>query len=199
MTDNRETWLENAVTALSTLFTDHGYDVPVARVSVGWPSRGGLSLKKRVLGECWKPGVSADGISQVYISPMMIDPVQVLATLLHELVHVWDKGEHGHRGPFVAACKDFGLKGPWTATTAGEDLAMMLVDILVTLGEYPHSQLTPSLQKKVSKTYMRKVECEETGYVLRTTKKWLDLYGPPVCPCCGDTMKSEEEEETEDE
>jgi hypothetical protein len=29
---------------------------------------------------------------------------------------------------------------------------------------------------------MLKVECEVCGYTARTTRKWLDRDGPPICP-----------------
>lgn len=190
---NREQWLTDAVEELGKLFTDHGYDTPRAHVSVGFPSKGGTSTKKQVIGQCWSPSTSEDGVPHIYISPVLQDPVQVLTTLLHELVHAWDKNTHGHRGMFIEVAKDVGLVKPWTSTSAGEELALTLQDISDTLGEYPHSRLKPSsVERKVAKTYMVKVSCGDSGYVARTTQKWLDLYGPPVCPCCDTPMKGED-------
>lgn len=190
---NREQWLTDAMSELGKLFVDHGYDAPLAHVSVGFPSKGGLSVKKQVIGQCWKPETSEDGVSHIYISPVLHDPQVVLSTLLHELVHAWDKGENGHRGRFIEAAKDVGLVKPWTATAAGPELALTLAGISDTLGEYPHSRIKPSMvERKVAKTYMVKFSCPDTGYIVRTTLKWSDLYGAPVCPCCKVEMEGEQ-------
>jgi len=190
MSENREAWLTDAIDLLREVMHDRAdIEVPQVRVSPGFPSRGGTSLKKRVLGECWKPAVADDGISQIFLNPMMDDPMQILGTLTHELIHAWDKGEHGHRGPFVQAAKDVGLTGPWTATSVGPDLEPLLADILTKLGDYPHSKLTPSIQRKPQTTRMIKVVCPFCDYTVRTTQKWLDS-GLPMCPD-GDDMEVE--------
>jgi hypothetical protein len=36
---------------------------------------------------------------------------------------------------------------------------------------------------------MKKMECEGCGYVARTAKKWLDEFGPVICPCTKQPMK----------
>ena len=175
---NREGWLEAAVTEVSALFD---FELPPVRVAAGWPSRGGTSLKKRVLGECWKPGVAEDGVSQIFLNPMMDDPIQILGTLTHELIHAWDKGEHGHRGAFVQAAKEVGLLKPWTSTSVGPDLLPLLQSISEKLGDYPHSKLTPSIQRAPQSTRMLKLECPCCGYIARTTQKWVET-GLPTCP-----------------
>lgn len=185
---NREQWLTDAIDLLREIMRDLGdVEVPEVRVSPGFPSRGGTSLKKRVLGECWKPSVAKDGVSQIFLNPMMDEPVQILGTLAHELIHAWDKGENGHRGPFVEVAKAIGLTKPWTATSVGEDLKPLLVDISERLGAYPHSPLNPTLvAKKTQTTRMIKLLCEDCGYTVRTTQKWID-EGLPSCPF-GDEM-----------
>lgn len=182
---NRETWLQTATEELKELFGRFGYELPEVHVSAGFPSKGGMSTKKRVLGECWKPAVSADGQSHIFINPMMDSSVDVLGVLIHELIHAWDKGESGHRGAFVSAAKDLGLVGPWTATSVGEELRERLDNLIETIGQYPHSKLNPNLvAKKAQSTRMLKTECAEgSGYIARLTKKWVEEYGTPLCPC----------------
>lgn len=183
MIEYREQWLHTAVEDhLKPMFAAQEFDLPAVRVSTGWPSRGGTSTKKRVVGECWKAEVAEDGVSQIFISPVLASGVEVLAVLVHELVHAWDKGESGHRGSFATACKALGLEGPWTSTHAGVDLTLALEGVVEVLGEYPHSKMTPTIQRKVQSTRMLKVVCPEDGYTIRTTKKWLEV-GLPFCPC----------------
>lgn len=192
---NRETWLEELVIGLTPLFLDHGYELPPVRVSTGWPSSGGLSTKRVTTGECWKPQTAADGVSQIFINPIVDDGREVAAILVHELIHAWDKGESGHRGKFIEASKDVGLKGPWTATTSGPELAGVLEGILREMPDYPHSPITPELQRPKQGTRMIKAQCPETSYLARTTKKWLEAYGAPICPCCSETMIVEVKED----
>lgn len=182
---NRETWLETAVEHVSLILKDRAeVTVPSVRVAAGWPSRGGTSTKKRVLGECWRPSVAADSVSQIYLNPMMDDPIQILGVLTHELIHAVHP-EAKHRGPFVSTAKAVGLTGPWTATSVGVELEPLLKRISEELGVYPHSKLTPSVQRPVQTTRMLKIECIDCGYIVRTTQKWVDV-GLPICACGGE-------------
>lgn len=186
---NREKWLSEASKALCSEFIFEDLDT---HVSVGWPSRGGISTKKRVIGQCWKPDCSKDGKSHIFISPMLERDTDVLATLLHELIHAWDRCESGHKGAFVELAKKVGLERPWTATHAGEELQLKLERIAEGLGAYPHVPLEPTMvQKKVQSTRMRKFTCDESGYIVRTTTKWFDELGAPVCPCHMNPMEPE--------
>lgn len=183
----REEWLSNATDALRPLFAAVGVEVPAVRVSVGFP--GGRGAKASVIGQCWHGSASSDGVGQVFISPVLGDAARVLDVLAHELVHAVNHaaGDNGHGRAFSKIAKPLGLTGKMTATVAGEALAATLTAIAATLGNYPHAALNGGgagggLPKQ--STRMLKTECPATGYTARTTRKWLDLYGAPVCPCC---------------
>lgn len=182
----REAWLEAAVEALRPLFVQlAGVEMPEAvRVSCGFP--GGGSARKRI-GECW-PTKASDGAAQMFISPLLADPVKVLATLAHEMIHAWDDCEHGHKAPFARVARAIGLEGKMTATVAGEELQAILADVAAELGPYPHAALKLSEKIKNQTTRMLKVECPACGYVCRTTAKWLEV-GTPTCPC-GEQMEA---------
>jgi hypothetical protein len=183
---NREQWLTVAVEHLENLFDK---PVPDVHVSCGWPSRGGTSTKKRVIGECWKPETSEDGKSHIYVSPTLTEPVAVLSTLLHEMIHAMHP-EAKHRGDFAKTAKAVGFLAPWTQTPESDELKAALQVIAEDIGEpYPHSKVTPSVQRKVQSTRMLKVQCPECGYTARTTQKWLEV-GLPTCPC-GTQMEQE--------
>jgi hypothetical protein len=97
-TDNnstRESWLENAVDMLSPIFKQKGYDMPKIKVSCGFPSTGN---KSKHIGQCWGRSSTTEGVNQLFISPVLDEPVQVLDTLVHELVHAIDDCVH-HHGP----------------------------------------------------------------------------------------------------
>lgn len=187
----REEWLLAAVAELAPLFADVGATVPPVRVSVGWP--GGSGRKANVIGQCWAPDAAADGVAQLFVSPVLGDAERVLDVLLHELVHAVDRNVSGHRGRFVTLARAVGLEGKPTETIAGDDLRGRLAPALARLGPYPHAPITPkrrgSEDPKTQGTRMLKVSCAEgSGYVARITRKWLDEYGAPICPCHGERM-----------
>lgn len=190
---NREAWLQAAVQSLRPIFLGHGYTIPDLRVSVGWPSAGGLSTKKRTIGQCWFGAMAADGKPQLFISPLLTPDVEtaggVLATLVHEVCHVAAGPDAKHGPKFVKVMKKLGLEGKPTATTAGEDLIVRFRQILTELGPFDHAALVPVKDNKPQTTRMKKCECESCGYVARTVKKWLDAVGPPLCPCNSKVMK----------
>lgn len=183
----REQWLEKAADLLRTsIFAPKDFEVPPVRVSVGWP--GGRGPKAGTIGQCWPPEASTDKVGQIFVSPVLHDSGEVLATLVHEMVHAINhaNGDTGHRGPFATIAKAVGLEGKMTSTHAGEALASELGELADELGEYPHSPITLEHRPKVQKTYMVKLipgdcfECDPK-YLLRTTQKWID-EGLPKCP-----------------
>ena len=93
-TITREQWLQNAVIALTPLFSTKGYSVPNCHVSCGFASS---DVKRGHIGQCWGTKASADKVNQIFISPALSDSVAVLDTLMHELIHAVDdcKNKHG--------------------------------------------------------------------------------------------------------
>lgn len=186
----REQWLNAAVGEIRKAyehvfqlhFEDDGQEhLDNLHVSTGFPSRGGLT---KVIGECWKSKAAADEVTHhIFINPRLTDIVEVVATLAHEMVHAADDGEHKHKGPFVRAVRDLGLEGKATATVAGEEFAEFARGIEKKIGEYPHVGLVPVMVEKKQTTRMLKLEAACCGYIVRTTKKWLDEMGLPSCPC----------------
>lgn len=166
---------------LEPFINEVGYNLPdKIRISVGFPSTGALTGRRR-LGECWKPSASADGSSQIFISPVLLDEVEIARVTLHELAHAATPG-HKHGGAFVKLCKALGFKKPWTTTPTGDELHKRLQDVVNQLPPYPHSILTPLEEKKKKKTYLTKILCP-CGFIARTTKIWVDSVGLPSCAC----------------
>src|SRR5271157_3608159 len=88
MTMNREEYLIACVKELRPDFIRVGSELPTKiRTSCGWPSKGALAQKKRRVGECWSATCSGDETFEVFISPALHDTLEVLATLVHEMVH----------------------------------------------------------------------------------------------------------------
>lgn len=188
----REEWLVAGVKALAPLFETVGHSLPPVRVSVGFA--GGRGNKASVIGQCWHPAATTDGVGQVFVSPTLDDAIRVLDVLAHELVHAINhkNDKTGHGKDFAAIAKPLGLTGKMTATVAGPALEAELVLVAESLGAYPHAALATASNAedapKKQGTRMLKVECAESGYTVRMTRKWLDEYGAPVCPCHGEIM-----------
>ncbi|WP_412736301.1 transcription elongation protein SprT [Krasilnikovia sp. MM14-A1259] len=189
--ETREAWLLSAVEKLTPLFDEVGATVPTVKVSVGWP--GGRGKKNTVIGQCWASHASADKVAQLFISPVLDDAEAVLATLTHEVVHAVDDCKSGHKGNFARIAKGVGLAGKMTATVAGEALKPRLAQIAAQLGAYPHARLAHPTNtakgEKTQTTRMIKVLCTACGYSARTTRKWLDEVGAPLCPCNREEME----------
>lgn len=185
---NREEWLNQAAARIKLHFqwvfdlhfAEHGEEqLANLLVSTGFPSKGGLT---KVIGECWRSEASEKGGHHIFINPRLVDPVEIIAVLAHEMVHAADNGEHHHKGVFVRAVRDMGLEGKATATVAGEEFKAWATKVVAEIGTYSHEGLTPVSVTKTQTTRMIKLEAACCGYVVRTTKKWIET-GYPSCPC----------------
>lgn len=204
----REEWLQAAVALMTPMFKGVGYDVPSIYVSAGWPSKGARSTARQTLGECWNKKASSDGKHQIFLNPSSLsildhraegDKMGVLPTLVHEVVHAVVGCDQKHGKAFGKCARAVGLEGKLTSTFAGEDLYERCKQWSDGLGEYPHAILTPGLSGvKKQSTRMIKCQCGKCEYVCRTTKKWIDEAGAPLCPTHKITMNVEMPEEDDD-
>ena len=175
----REAWLNAAARLYSPWFSEQGYPLPAFRVACGFTSYG---ARGKAIGQCWSPVASADGTSELMVSPKLDAPMKILGVLFHELVHAAVGTEHGHKGPFKRLAKAGGLEGKMTATTEGPAFILRATPILEALGPYPHASLDAMLAgRKKQSTRLLKAHCPVCGYTVRIAKKWLDL-GAPICP-----------------
>ena len=180
---NREDWLQSAVGELRPLLIEaEAPEFLTPHVSVGW-AKGARGGNGKTIGQCWDKRASGDKErAHIFISPELTDPIEVLAVLLHEMVHAAVGTECGHRGPFRKVAKATGLEGKMTATFAGEILQKKLGWVRKALGEYPHPGLNGQTRKKPG-SRMIKVQCWSCGCIARMTRKWIELLPPPTCGC----------------
>ena len=175
---NREVWLQTAVEKLSPLFKQKGYQMPKVYVSCGFPSTGN---KSKHIGQCWGKSSTNDGINQLFISPVLDEPVQVLDTLVHELVHAVDDCMHHHGPEFKKIATDVGLQGLMREASAGPWLQEQLIVISKQLGKYPHSKISLAHSSSKKTGPRPRAKCKKCGYEVTPLKKWLHM-GPPLCP-----------------
>lgn len=202
---NREEWLNELTQALRPVFQEIGHPLPdKLRVSCGWPSKGGLSKKKRVVAQCWYSDASADGTTEVFVSPFRADGHVVAEDLAHELCHAANGKACGHKGEFITVAKALGFTAPWKETPASPALAERLHAMADAVGPYPHATLDSMATEasggdKPGGTRLLKAECAACGYTCRVTKKWLADKGAPICPCNMQPMVADLPDATEGE
>lgn len=161
---NRELWLSQAVAELRPVFEAAGYPLPaVVRVTCGFPS---TARRSGTVGETWSAADSADGATEIMISPVLAAGADVLAVLLAQLSVAADGRRHAQ---VLAAV------GSNPADYAG---------LLADLGDYPHAALALP-QKATQATRMLKACCPSCGYTVRLTQKWV-AKGLPICGTCGE-------------
>ena len=185
---SREAWLVRAVSSLhGNVFAPNGFLVPEKlRVSVGFPygRRGGKG--SHAIGQCWCSKASADGHFEVFISPELSDAGEVLAVLVHEIVHAVVGLKEKHGKTFKQCAVAVGLEGKMTATKAGAALVATLASVAEALGAYPHGALTPANAKgdgpDKQTTRMLKILCPGCGWTARASSKWIE-EGLPTCHC----------------
>lgn len=105
-----EVWLHEAVELMRPSFTAAGYEIPPVHLSVGFSSSGyRINTKRFTMGTCCSRRMDKDGINQIFISPILDEPMDVLVTLAHELVHAIDDCKHSHGPVFQKISKDLKL------------------------------------------------------------------------------------------
>lgn len=201
MSMNRESWLQSAMPYIDTLFTEAGHVVPSnIRVTCGFPSVRPLARKRKRIGECWDKTASKDGTFEIMLSPIIDEPILVLATLIHEVVHAVVGLEAGHKKPFIDVAKAVGLVKPWTATSPTPELKAILEEwVSLKLGKYPHAALVGKEAEEKAKqtTRLLLLQCD-CGCKVRTTQKWLEQYVEDwPCPC-GGIMRREQKPDLEE-
>lgn len=174
---HRETWMMRAVDQIRPWFAAREITVPAVRVSVGFPSTGRNGTH---IGQCWPTSHSEDGMNQIFVSPVLEDPVAVLDTLVHELVHAADDCKNRHGPEFRKMAVAIGLQGPMRSASAGAELKARLAELAAQLGPYPHARLT--LRQRVSTRPPRpRARCEACGFEVPMLKRFIS-FGAPICP-----------------
>ncbi len=209
-----EAWLRRAEHALRPMFTRAGLIVPDnIRYAIAFPSAGSRSS---TIGECWYAAASSDNRHTIIVRTDQTEPVDVLAILIHELLHASLPPGTGHGPVFRKHMDKLMLTGPATATTltfAGRLAMAELITFgysgigsLTALGTVPWGQLRwggatfgpggpggeygPADRPKPQGTRMLKADCSCCGYTIRITKKWADK-GLPACPQDGNGLTLE--------
>lgn len=183
----RESWLHSATNELRPYFEKFGYNIPdKIRYAIAFTSGG---KRGKIPGECWHPSSSADHHFEIILRADLADPIDVLAVLVHELVHTLLPADVKHGKEFRDVALRVGLEGPMRQTYPSPLLKERLQVIATSLGPLPHAKLDfmsgSDRPKKQGARYI-KAECGAScGYTIRLIPKWAKA-GLPVCPINSD-------------
>jgi hypothetical protein len=199
----REAWHHRMAHKLEPLLRAAGGTLPEKiRYSTGWLGRG---TSKKAIGVCYRPEASADGTTEILISPAIGDAFNAADTLAHELVHACPESGKGHGKQFKKLALAFGLVGKMRSAGAGPELAEKIRGFIEEIGPYPHAELQSAEaadKPKKQNTRMIKVACPEceaagTPYICRMSQTTIDR-GTPTCPCGSHMVAESAEDEGED-
>lgn len=183
----RESWLVEGIKQLGQdFFSENGYELPEnLRVSCGFPK----STNCKAIGQCWDKTASKDETYEMFICPTQEEPVDVLAILLHELIHASVGIEAGHTGPFRKLAKEFGLAGKMTSTFAEEatELHLTLGKISKKLGHYPHAAMQKKRAAVKPTNWVRYMSEAVESFRVVANIKQVEEHGAPRDPW-GDEM-----------
>ena len=180
---NREDWLLRATDLMKKQWFHKAPRVlPRVAVSCGFP-RG----SSKAIGQCWDPIVSKNGTTHVFICPSLDDPITVLGTLLHELIHACVGIAEKHGGQFAKMAREVGLEGKLTATYVKPETKLwnQLQGISSTLGDYPHKAMVKTGKKKVMRKRSKRIKLmsqEDPSYVVFIDEIVLENSGLPLDP-----------------
>lgn len=178
----REAWLLFAVGHVAPIFNEAGYTVPRVRVACAIPA---TSRRGSAVGQCWPTSRSADQVNEIFISPTHEDPVEVLDTLIHELVHAVDDCKNRHGKEFKTIALAVGLQGKMREASAGPQLRIRLQSIAATMaaeiGPYPHAKLSIGGAMYEQSRKPARAECPRCKFKVSMLRNHLKI-GPPICP-----------------
>jgi hypothetical protein len=134
-----EVWLHEAMELMRPKFAEAGYEIPPVHLSVGFSSAGyRVNTKRLILGMCYSRRMDKEGLNQIFISPVLDEPLKVLVTLAHELVHAIDDCKHSHGPVFQKISKDLKLTDCMAVNLFDfRDTLRFYQSMLDQLGRYP--------------------------------------------------------------
>lgn len=173
----REEWLTDAAAELVRRYA-LTMSQRLPRCSVGHPARQGRSIRLTEV------VTDAEGFRQVYVSPYVSDPAEVLACLLYALAECVEG-----RTPW-ALRESLGFTDVRRGVFPLPHLASQLLLIAGTLPAYPHVYTDPAATRAATQTTrMLRVSCESghEPYLLRMTRTQAER-GLPRCGVCDARM-----------
>lgn len=196
--DTREEWLHAGATLLAPRLEEHGNLPNKLSIITSWPYG-----TKKAIGQAFPTSYTKDETFYICISPVLgEDPGEMLAVLLHELIHALVGCDKNHGKHFKKVALKMGLEGKMKATVPGIKLKEELTGMAMKLGVYPHSEMvTPPAKpkKKARKQIIRFKSLDVEGYSCWLTPAQAKEIGPPICPVSHKLMVLADEDAGDDD
>lgn len=183
----------------------YSLSVKAEKIVITVQSRG----RKNALGWFWAGRWQAskvNGLHEINLCAETLNTCDVGELIIHELAHAenqakgikdCDKTGRVHNKKFKAMAEALGLlveprhkTHGFAFTKVGEGAKSFLDKCAFNREVFTMARICEAAEEKGEKgagSRLVKVECPGCGYVLRTTRKWLDV-GLPTC-CCGEEMQ----------
>lgn len=193
--DTREAWLNAAIAECDRLlFKPRDLEVPT-RLRASCGLCGG-----KYIGLCFDPECADDKATHIFIDPRLAEPIEVLAALIHEMVHATVGLECKHKGKFLKVIRDLGLEGKPTSThvAEGTELHGICMEMAVTLGDYPHSPLRRKVKETKRHAWVSFISSSNEDFIVRANKNTVRELGPPK-DYNGEDMVPKNPEDMEDD
>lgn len=187
---NREAWLNAAVDELRPFFSSRGHTLPSEiRVATGYPTNAKRSGFK-VLGECIPNTNSADGHYEIWISPILADPIKVAETLIAQLCRTAKGALNVTNLAYARVAEAMHIlpagtqSSPYKEVGHGGEFLNSYLAIIDSLGVYPHAKVDITVHKTQG-TRMLLAKCPTCGCSIRMTAKWVyNEHGDAHLPTC---------------
>lgn len=177
---NREAWLEAAVTRLRPLLTEAQCIIPEkVRAAIGFTGTGRKGQKR---GEVWRPERSQGGYAEFFIRPDMDDALDIVTLLSSLLVELAVPPGQGFGARYKVAAARVGLRGTRSDPHCTPGLRDQLVAIITELGPIPHDRLDIGLVvRRKQSTRLLGAACPACHARIRLTRTTCDEAGLPIC------------------
>ena len=188
--DTREAWIVACTKLLDKdFFSGKGYTLPPRNCMIGVP----YTAPSTAIGQCWDKAASKDGKTfPIFVCPSLgEDPVLLVGTLLHEMLHASVGLKAGHRGPFKKLWKEFGYVGKTTQVSVEppSELWFKLSQIASQCGRYPHIPFLKRGRKlRKNEPWVRYQSENDEEYKVAVLDSIVETHGAPLDPW-GDEMK----------
>lgn len=164
-----------------------GLPTPPVKYSVSYAPNTRAGSKR--MGCCSIRAVSGGGYNEIFISPELdgSQSLEIMATVVHELIHAYLDCEDGHKGRFKKIAIKAGLDGPMPSTTASAPLLAILEGYLDVLGPIPHDAMNYKLRKAPKASGVNHtIECSDNAcdFKFRTSQKQIDAMTSTTCLAC---------------
>ena len=164
--------------------------------------------RRRAVGWFWsqKWNAAKKSVHEINMSAECLQSYDMGELMLHELAHaenhalgIKDCSGRQHNKKFKSMAERLGLEVKPRDKSVGygfTDLAQPGKDFLAKVNfdakifSAYRSGSSPKLGKGAGSRLV-KCECGDCGYIVRTTKTWLESTGAPICPCNKKEMVSE--------